>query len=60
MPPEDSRNPATEPPQENVPTLSAAVLRITASLDLATVLQEAANSARALTACTLLHHRHRQ
>ena len=49
MAPESSRNPATEPLQETAPTLSSAVLRITASLDLSTVLQEAANSARALT-----------
>ena len=45
----DPANPEIEAHGQNISTLSAAILRISASLDLAVVLQEAVDSARALT-----------
>ena len=45
----DRSNPEAEALRQRISTLSAAILRITASLDMATVLQETADSARALT-----------
>ena len=48
----ESSEPAREvsAPRERISTLSAAILRINASLDVTTVLQESVDSARALTA----------
>ncbi len=44
---------------ERIATLSAAVLRLGSSLELAAVLQEAADSARALTRALQPHRHHR-
>ena len=48
--PTEAAGPDVEALRERISALSAAVLRISASLDVTTVLQEAADSARALTA----------
>ena len=45
----DSSNPEAEALRQRISTLSAAILRISSSLDMATVLQEVVDSARALT-----------
>ena len=45
----DPPNPEAETLRQRISTLSTAILRISVSLDMATVLQEAADSARALT-----------
>ena len=45
----EPRSPGEEALRERISTLSAAILRISASLDMETVLQEAVHSARALT-----------
>ena len=49
----DRRDPDAEAPGTPVSRLSAAVLRISASLDLDTVLREVVESARALTGARL-------
>ena len=55
--PADS-TPGHEAPKEYTSGLTAALLRISASLDLETVLREVIESARELTARALLRHRH--
>ena len=49
MPDPERASPETELLRQRISTLSAAILRISASLDMAIVLQEAVDSARALT-----------
>ena len=46
---DDQPRPEDEPPKERISSLSSAILRIRASLDVGTVLREVVDSARALT-----------